>query len=197
MSLRVSGGRRLQSPVGLSVRPTPARVRQAVMNILSAELPGCRWLDLCSGSGVMACEALQRGAARVVAIEHDRRHAAVARANLEAVAGALGGPHQVHGQAQVQSLVQVHQSEVLRWLRAGRASSGEEPFDLIYADPPYAAGLYGELAGGVRDGDWLRPGGTLLLECSSAAVQVPPPGWHCTDQRRYGGTTVVRLSPLI
>lgn len=186
MSLRVSGGRRLRSPAGLSARPTPARVRQAVMNILSAELPGCRWLDLCSGSGVMACEALQRGAARVVAIEHDRRHAAVARANLEAVAGALGGGH----------LVQVHQSEVLRWLRAGRASSGEDPFDLIYADPPYAADLYGQLAGGVRDGDWLRPGGALLLECSSAAVPLLPPGWHRTDERRYGGTTVVRLSPL-
>ncbi|MCH9713851.1 MAG: RsmD family RNA methyltransferase [Cyanobacteria bacterium] len=89
MSLRLSGGRKLQSPNGQTARPTPARVRLALMNILAAELPGCRWLDLCSGSGAMACEALQRGAATVVAVEQDRGHAAVVRANLEAVRGGL------------------------------------------------------------------------------------------------------------
>ena len=68
MSLRLSGGRRLQSPPGNTVRPTSSRVRLAVMNLLAAELPGCRWLDLCCGSGVMACEALQRGAREVVAV---------------------------------------------------------------------------------------------------------------------------------
>jgi 16S rRNA (guanine966-N2)-methyltransferase len=183
MSLRLSGGRRLLSPPGLGARPTPARVRLAVMNILAADLPGCRWLDLCSGSGVMACEALQRGAARVVAVEQHRRHAAVARANLEAVATALGGCR-----------VRVQQGEVLGWLRRGRADSGEEPFDVIYADPPYAAGLYEQLACAVHEGHWLSSCGTLLLECSSAAVPQLPAGWTCSDQRRYGGTTVLRLS---
>ena len=182
MSLRLSGGRRLQSPQGFTARPTPARVRQAVMNMLAAELPGCRWLDLCSGSGVMACEALQRGAARVVAVEQDRRNAAVARANLQAVADGLGGRDVV-----------VRQSEVLRWLHAGSEGSGEEPFDLIYADPPYGAGLYGPLAETVRLGNWLSPSGELLLECGSAAVPGLPQGWELIDQRRYGTTTVLRL----
>ena len=85
MTLRLSGGRRLQSPPGSTARPTAALVRLAVMNLLAARVPGSRWLDLCCGSGVMACEALQRGAAEVVAVERDRRIAAVARANLELV----------------------------------------------------------------------------------------------------------------
>ena len=89
MSLRISGGRRLQSPPGTVARPTAARVRLAVMNLLADRLAGCHWLDLCCGSGVMGCEALQRGAALVVAVEQDRRVAAVARANLEAVARGL------------------------------------------------------------------------------------------------------------
>ena len=182
MSLRLSGGRKLQSPPGLTARPTPARVRQAVMNMLAAELPGCHWLDLCSGSGVMACEALQRGAARVVAVEQDRRNAAVARTNLQAVADGLGGRE-----------VAVRQSEVLRWLRAGRHSSSEERFDLIYADPPYAAGLYGPLTEAVHLGDWLSPEGELLLECGSTAVPELPQDWTLIDQRRYGTTTVLRL----
>ena len=99
MSLRLSGGRRLQSPPGSAARPTPSRVRLALMNILARQLPGCRWLDLCSGSGVMACEALQRGAAVVVAVDQDRRNAAVARTNLEAVQTGLGSQAAVRGTA--------------------------------------------------------------------------------------------------
>ncbi|MFZ0407794.1 MAG: RsmD family RNA methyltransferase, partial [Cyanobium sp.] len=109
MSLRLSGGRRLQSPPGERTRPTAARVRQAVFNLLAPELAGCRWLDLCCGSGVMACEALQRGAGQVVAVERDRRIAAVARANLAAVAGGLR-------RQDPPPAFEVVQAEVLSWL---------------------------------------------------------------------------------
>ena len=81
MSLRLGGGRKLRSPQGNTTRPTTARVRQAVFNILGAEVRGAAWLDLFSGSGVMACEALRHGASRVEAVELDRRTAAVARQN--------------------------------------------------------------------------------------------------------------------
>lgn len=115
MSLRLSGGRRLLSPAGVTARPTTARVRQAVMNLLAADLPGSHWLDLCCGSGVMACEALQRGAERVVAIERDRRVAAVARSNLEAVAASLRRP----GPAPE---LRVIQADALRWLARSTAA---------------------------------------------------------------------------
>jgi 16S rRNA G966 N2-methylase RsmD len=111
MTLRLSGGRKPQR----TARPRASRVRQAVMNLLTGEIPGCRWLDLCCGSGAMACEALQRGAAEV------------ARANLEAVLrGRPGAPEGTPPRARVDC------DEVLRWL--GRASASG--FDLIYADPP-------------------------------------------------------------
>jgi 16S rRNA (guanine(966)-N(2))-methyltransferase RsmD len=185
MSLRLSGGRRLKSPPGSLARPTPARVRLAVMNLLAAELRGCHWLDLCSGSGAMACEALQRGATRVVAVERDRRLAAVARANLEAVQGGLEGG----------TRVEVHAAEVLRWLQRGmeQVGSDQDGFDLIYADPPYAADLYGPVGTAVAAGGWLKAGGTLVWECSSEAVPGIPDGWLERDRRRYGSTTVLLL----
>ena len=185
MTLRLSGGRRLQSPPGSVARPTTARVRLAVLNLLTAELPGSRWLDLCSGSGVMACEALQRGARQVVAIEHDRRVAAVARANLQAVAGgALPGA--------IKPQLEVVEDDVLRWLGQGR-SGRAEAFELIYADPPWAAGLYEEIAAAVAAGQWLSPGGTMVWECPSKATPVPPRGWLLRDQRRYGSSTLMLL----
>lgn len=203
MTLRLSGGRRLQSPPGDTARPTAARVRQAVLNLLAVDLPGCRWLDLCCGSGVMACEALQRGACEVLAIERDRRVAAVARANLEAVAAGMGASR---------PRVRVVQADARRWLTtqapAARASTPhtpgvpeaggsacEQPFDLIYLDPPWPAGLHAPLSQLVAEGAWLKPGGTLVWECPSDQVLSLPHGWDLRDQRRYGGSSVVLLQP--
>ena len=183
MSLRISGGRKLQSPPGLTARPTPSRVRLAVMNMLALRLAGARWLDLCCGSGVMGCEALQHGAAAVVAVDQDRRMAATAQANLERVASGI----------QPTPVVAVASQEVVRWLR--QTAPGQEPFDLIYADPPYAAGLYGLISEAIRAGGWLRPSGLLLLECSSDAVPPQEPGWQLHKQKRYGGSTVLVLQP--
>ncbi len=189
MTLRISGGRKLLSPPGEIARPTASRVRLAVMNLLAPELPGCRWLDLCCGSGVMACEAIQRGADAVVAIEQDRRIAAIAKANLEAVA--QGSPSKSH--------FWVHCSDVKRWLAKGAGASsdsaraGDGAFDLIYADPPYTAGLYRAIATGVSRGGWLKPNGLMVWECGTAKLPNLPAGWQLADQRRYGSTSVMIL----
>jgi 16S rRNA (guanine(966)-N(2))-methyltransferase RsmD len=189
MTLRISGGRKLLSPPGEISRPTASRVRLAVMNLLAPDLPGSRWLDLCCGSGVMACEAIQRGADAVVAIEQDRRIAAIAKANLEAVA--QGSPSK--------SRFWVHCSDVKRWLARGAGASadsareGDGAFDLIYADPPYAAGLYGAIATGVSRGGWLKPNGLMVWECATAKLPNLPAGWQLADQRRYGSTSLMVL----
>ncbi len=197
MNLRVSGGRRLQSPPGNLARPTAARVRLAVINRLAPRLAGCRWLDLCCGSGAMACEALQHGARSVLGVEQDRRIAGVARANLDAVAA---------GQVPRPS-VQVVTADVVRWLQAPRPASRlgrgdraqpDEPiaFDVIYVDPPYAAGLYDAIGRAVRSGGWLQADGVMVWECSSAALPETPEGWRLESCRRYGSSTVLYLEPL-
>jgi len=183
--LRLSGGRRLLSPPGLLARPTAARVRLAVMNLVADQLPGCRWLDLCCGSGVMACEALLRGAALAVAVEQDRRIAAVARTNLAAVA-------RTNLAAVGQERARVICQEARRWLASGPASEGHR-FDLIYLDPPWPAGLHGPLTEAVARGGWLAPGGTLIWECDSTAPPALPAGWRERRRRSYGGSSVVLL----
>jgi 16S rRNA (guanine(966)-N(2))-methyltransferase RsmD len=188
VSLRVSGGRRLQSPPGNLARPTAARVRLAVINRLAARLRSCRWLDLCCGSGAMACEALQHGAAVVVGVEQVRRVAAVAEANLNLVATGC----------QPRPSVRVVTAEVIRWLTLPRPTGGGEDsaFDVIYVDPPYASGLYEAIGKAVLQGGWLRPGGVMVWECSRETSPGAPTGWGVTACRNYGGTSVLFLEPL-
>ena len=190
MSLRLSGGRRLRSPEGNLARPTAARVRLAVMNMLAPELPGCSWLDLCSGSGVMACEALNRGARRVVAVERDRHHATLVRANLDAVRKGLPASGPAAGSDQPLE-VDVQAQEVVRWLQRGRGEHA--PFDLIYADPPYRGGLYAPIAAAVSAGAWLADGGTMVWECAAGGEPAIPAGWERRDQRRYGSCALILL----
>lgn len=176
-------------------RPTAARVRLAVMNLLAGRLAGCRWLDLCSGSGVMACEVLQRGAALVVAVERDRRVAAVARTNLEAVARGLAPPAGTGAGAAMQGAPRwaVHGADALSWLAPGPAAHGLEPFDLIYLDPPWPAGLHRPLSEAVASSGWLAAEGLLVWECPTQAVPDLPDGWRARTPRRYGGSSVLLL----
>ncbi|CAK6694050.1 RsmD family RNA methyltransferase [Synechococcus sp. BA-124 BA4] len=191
MSLRLSGGRRLLSPQGLNARPTSARVRLAVLNLLAAELSGCRWLDLCCGSGVMSCEVLQRCARRVVAVDHDRTTLGIARRNLEAVRASVAGACDLR----------LIRAELPEWLCRGPGQQlGEEAaggFDLIYADPPFASGLYAPIAEAVSTSGWLAEGGRLLWECSSETYPDVPPGWQLSDRRRYGSCGLMILVPAV
>ncbi len=75
-------GKKIESPSTLKTRPTSSKVREALINILGNKLKGSSWLDLCSGSGAMACEVIQKGVQRVLAIEKQRESAKICNKNL-------------------------------------------------------------------------------------------------------------------
>ena len=120
-------GRRLRTPRGDTTRPTGARVRQTLFDILAPRVPGCRFLDALAGNGGVGLEALSRGAARVVLVDQSRAAIEVVRENARLVAAA-GGDVQIY-----------HQDA--RIALAALADSGVR-FDVIYLDPPYASPLY-------------------------------------------------------
>jgi 16S rRNA (guanine966-N2)-methyltransferase len=120
-------GRRLRTPRGDTTRPTGARVRQTLFDILAPRVPGCRFLDAFAGNGGVGLEALSRGAARVVLVDQSRAAVEVIRENARVLASA-GGDVQI-----------VHQDT--RIALAALADAGVR-FDVIYVDPPYATDLY-------------------------------------------------------
>ncbi len=77
-------GRHLKMVPGDGTRPIMDRVKQALFNILGADIVDARVLDLFAGTGSVAIEALSRGAAYAELVEADRAAANVIRENLEA-----------------------------------------------------------------------------------------------------------------
>jgi 16S rRNA (guanine(966)-N(2))-methyltransferase RsmD len=120
-------GRRLQTPGGDATRPTGARVKQTLFDILAPRLPGCRFLDAFAGAGGIGLEALSRGASRVVLVDTAAPAVAALRANAALLSGAGGE-------------VRIFRQDALVALPA-LAAAGER-FDVVYVDPPYASALY-------------------------------------------------------
>ena len=87
--LKLISGKRIVSPLNQKTRPTSSKVREALINILGHKLDGASWLDLCSGSGAMACEAIQKGVKRVLAIEKQRKTSRTCKKNLLEVSNTI------------------------------------------------------------------------------------------------------------
>jgi 16S rRNA (guanine966-N2)-methyltransferase len=118
--MRVIAGRlrsrRLRSAPGLSTRPTPDRLREALFNVLSPRIAGAIFIDAYAGTGAVGIEALSRGAARAVFIERSRGAIAVLRENLRA-------------------LDLLPEASVV--IAKAAAALAQHSGDIVFLDPPY------------------------------------------------------------
>jgi 16S rRNA (guanine(966)-N(2))-methyltransferase RsmD len=177
MAMRIIGGnakgRRLFVPRGGSVRPTAARVKESLFNILPHDFTGLRVLDLFAGSGSLSIESLSRGAAETVLVEASARSATAIRENLRRFG--------------LKMRAQVWVAPVSRTLRS-LAKRGER-FDLIFLDPPYDKGLVSPSLELIAQGNLLNSAGTVVAE-HSAREELQPryDSLVLNDQRHYGDT---------
>jgi 16S rRNA (guanine966-N2)-methyltransferase len=172
-------GRRLAVPAQ-GTRPTSERAREALFNSLAAladrgadaagGLAGARVLDLFAGSGAVGLEALSRGASSVILVESDRAAATLLRRNVVTV-GLPGA--------------EVRQRSAAAYLSGGV----DDPFDLVFVDPPYAFGEQplGVLLATLGEPGWLAVGAIVVVE-RAARGQEPrwPDSVEQITKRRYG-----------
>ena len=142
-------GRRLKTAAGEKTRPTGARVRQSLFDILAPLIPGCRFLDAFAGNGGVGLEALSRGAATVVLVDRDVGAVDAAQENARALARSGGE-------------VRVFRQDASTAISAF-AEQGLQ-FDVVYLDPPYARDLYEPLLSLLGEGRLLAEGGVVVAE---------------------------------
>jgi 16S rRNA (guanine966-N2)-methyltransferase len=143
-------GRKLAAPPGLDTRPTSARARQAMFDILlhapwagHGFMQTARALDVFAGTGAFGLEALSRGAAAATFIENSAEALAALRANVAAC--------NAKDRARVVATDALHPP-------AGT------PHDLVFLDPPYGQGLVGRAVAALTAAGWVAPAALMVAE---------------------------------
>lgn len=148
-------GRSIEAPPGSATRPTADRVRETLFSMLASRLGSfeeLRVADLFAGSGALGFEALSRGASSVTFVESDGEAAAVIRRNAAKLAA---------------------DERVRLILGSALALPRSEPFDLIFADPPYAPASGSAAVHSVLNTGWLARGGWLSVETGRGEAADP------------------------
>ena len=192
--LRLISGKTINSPKGKRTRPTTSIVREAVINILQGKLKDSHWLDLCSGSGVMVCEAIHKGARRILSIESNRETAQICKSNLISTSSGSLNPY-----------LEVICSDVVTTLKKGcekqsRRFRKEFPdydyrFDFVYLDPPYNSGLYSLILGNLLTCNWLKKDAVVICEFSNSLIPEISSNWLKTNEKKYGNIGLFFLTP--
>jgi 16S rRNA (guanine966-N2)-methyltransferase len=167
-------GRTLEAPRGSATRPTGDRVREALFSMLASRIgsfEGLCVVDLYAGSGALGLEALSRGASFATFIEAD----ASAQAAIKTNAAKLG----------VAERVRILGGPALALPRS-------EPFDLIFADPPYTPGSGSRIVKVVSDSDWLAAGGWMSVE-TDRRDPVEPGSYEIEVEREIGRARITLL----
>lgn len=167
-------GRPLQAPAGMATRPTADRVRETLFSMLVSRLgtfEGLSVADLFAGSGALGFEALSRGATSVTFVESDPAAVRAIRENAEKL--------------QAQDHVRLIGGSALTLAKAG-------PFDLIFADPPYAAASGTQAVAAVAKAGWLTPAGWMSVE-TARGDPVQPGAFSIKAERDVGRARLTLL----
>lgn len=169
-------GRPLAAPRDQTIRPTTDRVREALFNVVAHRyadrLSGARVLDLFAGTGAFGLEALSRGATFCVFVEESAEGRGLIRTNVEAFG--------LQGRTKI--------------FRRDATALGEvgtmQPFNLLFADPPYGKGLGERALAAALAGGWLVADALCVVEEAASAAFDPGPDFAVVDERLYGETVI-------
>ncbi|MES2728781.1 MAG: 16S rRNA (guanine(966)-N(2))-methyltransferase RsmD [Pseudomonadota bacterium] len=176
--MRITAGkwrsRVLQSPDDDRVRPTADKVRQAAFNTLHSRVGSfadTHVLDLFCGSGIMALEALSRGAETALAVDSHPHSIELTQRNATVVAAPL-------------TTLRVNIKDL-----PPRPDS-TPPFDIAFADPPYQQNLGAGVLVSLASGKWLQDQAWVVVETEAGLDLDIPPEFTLDATKTYGKTTL-------
>lgn len=171
-------GRVLKGPSASTTRPTSDRLRESLFNVLAHAYgdpcDGARVLDLFSGTGALAIEALSRGARFALMVEEAAGARGVIRDNVEAL-GLTG-------------VTRIFRRDATKLGPLGPGA----PHSLVFCDPPYGKGLAEAALASARAGGWLAPDALAVVEERTGAFTTPD-GFRELERRPYDESELIFL----
>lgn len=169
-------GRKLNTPADYDIRPTSDKAKEALFSILANRIYESRVLDLFAGTGSIGIEALSRGAGYCLFADASGKSLKLVKENLE--------------HCKVEEKTRVAAGDFRKILKnlTDRIEDGlEEPFDIIFLDPPYNKDLLPEAFNLIREGGILDSEGVIVAEHRKEEI-LPDElfGFKKIKERRYG-----------
>ena len=137
----------LKTIEGTDTRPTQDRIKETLFNMLQSDIPGCKFLDLYSGSGAIGIEALSRGAAKAVLVENSKKAVECIKDNLTFT--------------KLADKADVMEMDVLS---AINRLKGKDVFSIVYMDPPYSNDYERDVLAALRNSDIIDEYTIIIVE---------------------------------
>jgi 16S rRNA (guanine(966)-N(2))-methyltransferase RsmD len=172
--MRVTGGayrgRKVEvAQGGMEIRPAMDRMRESVFAILG-DLEGLSFLDLFSGSGIIALEAASRGASPVACVEKDPAKFPVLIRNVSIA----------------DERIECKSMPVERFILRNST-----PYSIVFCDPPFPYRYRADLLRSLADGPTSAPGGLVVIHYPAEDPLPDAIGpLHREDERVYGRSRV-------
>lgn len=168
-------GRTLKTPKWAGLRPTSDKLRETLFNILQNRIEGARVLDVFSGTGAVALEALSRGAVSATCIDNDRR-----------AAGLIAENAALCRESDRCAIIRDVASRALQKPVPGG------PFDIIVLDPPYEYDDLDVVVAGA--GQQRADSGIVVLEHATRVTPPQPAGLTLTRTVTSGDSALTFYS---
>jgi len=173
-------GRKLKTCEGPGYRPATMKVRESIFSMLMARgvsFDDVRVIDMFAGSGSLGIECLSRGTETAWFVEKNKKAASLIRGNLKELK------------------VPARNAKVItKDLFSLLSSQPEQPFDLVFIDPPYGKDLLVPALEKALANGWIADDAFVLAEVESA-VKAPDGGavanMELITDREYGQTRIL------
>lgn len=167
------GGRKVTVPSGI-IRPSMDRMRESVFACLG-DISGLSFLDIFTGSGIIALEAASRGAAFVEAVEQDKLKRKTLLENVSI------SPCRINCRFMPAEL----------YVKRAKTDGSQVPFDIIFLDPPFPYQYKWELVANIASSSLVKDGSRILIHRpSSDYLKTDIQNLQKIDSREYGRSVV-------
>lgn len=168
-------GKKLVSLEGIETRPTLDRVKEAMFNIIQFDIKSSNILDLFSGSGALAIEALSRGANSAVLCDESNNAVEIINKNLEATR--LKNKAEVFNKDYLQTLIKL--------------KNASRKFNIIFLDPPYKSDYISNSIQKILEYNLLEDDGIIIAETDDVDKLKKIKDIEVYDTRKYGIVYIV------
>ena len=176
--LKITGGSKrgmiLSAPRGKEVRPTSAKIREALFSIIGDSVIDAYVLDLFAGSGILGIEAMSRGASSATFVDSGSAAAWNVLMNLKKTG--------------LENKCRVMNMDFRKALRVMKKQ--KSTFNLVFLDPPYSKKVIEEAVRGLVDSGLLEDRSMLIAEYSISSGPEFSEQLHLLINRRYGSTGI-------